>query len=44
MAQRCSYCGRTKKQHKGVACLDLSKLALQLRAIKESDRAGKDKP
>ncbi len=24
MAQRCSYCGRTEKQHGGVACIDLS--------------------
>lgn len=23
MAQRCSYCGRTEKQHKGVACFDV---------------------
>ena len=24
MFQRCSYCGKTEKQHKGKACIDIS--------------------
>lgn len=32
MAQRCSYCGRTKKQHNGIACIDREGLCRALKA------------
>jgi len=31
MAQRCSYCGKTEKQHGGKACVDVAGLRRALR-------------
>lgn len=37
MAQRCSYCGRTRKQHKGKPCIDVAGFRRVLDAIKDSE-------
>ncbi len=33
MAQRCSYCGKTEKQHGGKSCFDITAFKMQIEAL-----------
>ena len=37
MAQRCSYCGRTRLQHKGKPCVDVAGFLRVLKTIQDGE-------
>lgn len=44
MAQRCGFCGKTEKQHKGIACFDMEGAITALKLIKKPHSASEAPP